>query len=252
MKTTFTYPLPTENYVTGISTTRVGTYTYDGPDQVVYEINDDGIIVDIDPDYEIFNPGEYRKVVDPKNNANHLAVAYYYQDRFTVGTVTQTGIGDAATFNYTGGFVHNYTYEDQTQSNGEVYKAKVNLRLSDAYHLRWDFEKSNGVGIASGNWTFDQKIREQTNIHQQRAKQHRNAVGIFTDHSAVNSSTHTAVTTYIDELNTFISNNPNVQEWKFNGNCPIVGTMPKLDTNAKMEIEVVINKLGLPLLEEGI
>ena len=56
MKTTFTYPLPTENYCTGISTTRVGTYNYDGPDQVVYEINGNGIIVDVDPDYEIFNP----------------------------------------------------------------------------------------------------------------------------------------------------------------------------------------------------
>tara|TARA_B100001175_G_scaffold7197_1_gene5659 strand:- start:3112 stop:3870 length:759 start_codon:yes stop_codon:yes gene_type:complete len=252
MKTTFTYPLPTENYVIGISTTRVGTYTYDGPDQVVYQINDSGNIVDVDPDYEIFDPANHRKVVDPKNNANHLPVAFYFQDRFTVGTVTQTGYGDAATFNYTGGFVHNYTFEDQTQSNGEVYKAKVNLRLSDAYDLIWDFDKSNGVGIASGNWSFVQKVREKTNIHQQRAKQYRNLVGIFTDHSSLNSSTHTAVNNYVTELNTFAANNPNIQEWKFNGNSPKIGTMPTLDADAKREVQTVINALGLPLLPEEI
>ena len=252
MKTTFTYPLPTENYCTGISTTRVGTYNYDGPDQVVYEINGNGIIVDVDPDYEIFNPGSYRKVVDPKNNANHLPVAYYFQDRFTVGTVTQTGFGDAATYNYTGGFVHNYTYEDQTQSNGEVYKAKVNLRLSDAYDLIWDFDKSNGTGIASGNWSFVQKVREETNIHQQRAKQYRNVVGIFTDHSSLNSTTHAAVNDYVTALNTFVDNNPNVQEWKFNGNTPVNGSMPVLNVDAKKEIQTLINRLGLPLLPEEI
>ena len=56
MKTTFTYPLPEENYVSGISTTRKGTYNYEGPDELIFEINDAGNIVDIDPDYEIFNP----------------------------------------------------------------------------------------------------------------------------------------------------------------------------------------------------
>ncbi len=142
MKTTFTYPLPTENYVTGISTTRVGTYNYDGPDEIVFEINDSGIIVDIDPDYEIPEYGKHRIVVTPKSDANHLPVAYYYQDRFSPGVVTKSGVGDAATFSLTGAFVHNYTFEDQVQSNGEVYKSKVNLRLSDAYELV-DYEKYN-------------------------------------------------------------------------------------------------------------
>ena len=86
MKTTFTYPLPTENYVTGISTTRVGSYNYDGPDEIIFEIGDEGQIIDIDPDYEIFDPVRHRIVVKPKENANDLPVAYYFQDRFCKDT----------------------------------------------------------------------------------------------------------------------------------------------------------------------
>ena len=34
----FTYALPEENYVAGISTTKTGTYTYIGPDEFDVEI----------------------------------------------------------------------------------------------------------------------------------------------------------------------------------------------------------------------
>tara|TARA_B000000609_G_C24177044_1_gene354837 strand:- start:283 stop:1044 length:762 start_codon:yes stop_codon:yes gene_type:complete len=252
MKTTFTYPLPTENYVAGISTTRVGTYNYDGPDEIIFQVNDDGIIVDIDPEYEIPEPGKHRIVVSPKTDANHLPVAYYYQDRFTTGTVVQHGVGDSATYEYSGGFVHNYTFEDQVQSNGEVYKSKVNLRLSDAYQLIWDYNKSNGVGVASGNWSFVQKTREETNIHRQRALMYKDQVGIFTDHSGLNSSTHVGVSSYVNELTAFAAANVPLKEWKFNGNTPVVGTWPKLDNNAKLEIESLISAQGLSLLPEEI
>jgi len=252
MKTTFTYPLPEENYVAGISTTRVGTYNYDGPDEIVFEISDDGVIIDIDPEYEIPEPGKHRIVVSPKTNANHLPIAYYYQDRFTTGTVVKSGFGDAATYNLTGAFVHNYTFEDQTQSNGEVYKSKVNLRLSDAYQLVWDYEKSNGAGIASGNWSFVQKTRAETNIHAQRALMYKDQVGIFTDHSGLNSSTHVGVTSYVNALTTFAAANTPLQEWKFNGNVPVVGTWPKLDTDSRLEIESLISAQGLSLLPEEI
>ena len=242
MKTTFTYPLPTENYVTGISTTRVGSYDYDGPDEIVFEIGDEGQIIDIDPEYEIFDPVKHRIVVKPKQNANDLPVAYYFQDRFCRDTPDR---------NVQDGFVHNYTYNDEPQSNGEVYKAKVNLRLSDAYDLVWDFEKSNGAGIASGNWSFVQKTREETNIWKQRAEMRAKAVGIFTDHQKLSHSTHVGVTSYITACNTFAGNNPVMKEWKVL-NTPMVGTMPKLALDARLEIESFISSLNLPLLDEDI
>ena len=37
MISTFTYPLPVEQYVAGIGTT-VATYTYDGPDTIDYTV----------------------------------------------------------------------------------------------------------------------------------------------------------------------------------------------------------------------
>ena len=242
MKTTFNYPLPEENYVAGISTTRKGTYNYDGPDEIVFEINDNGVIVDIDPDYEIFDPDKHRIVVKPKADANDLPIAYFYQDRFIPSTPDK---------NVQDGFFHNYTYIDEPQSNGEVYKAKENLRLSDAYTLRYDFEKSNGAGIASGGWVFDQKLREETNLWKQRAEMRSNLVGIFTDHQALSASTHTAVKTYQAECKTFADANPLMKEWKVL-NTPKVGTEPKLDADARREIESLINTENLPLLDEEI
>ena len=242
MKTTFNYPLPEENYVTGISTTRKGTYNYDGPDEIIFQINDEGQIVDIDPEYEIFDPDKHRIVVKPKADANDLPIAYFYQDRFIPSTADK---------NVQDGFFHNYTYIDETQSNGEVYKAKENLRLSDAYTLKYDFEKSNGAGIASGGWVFNQKLREETNIWKQRAEMRSTAVGIFTDHQALSASTHTAVNTYRAECKTFADANPLMKEWKVL-NTPKVGTEPKLDADARLEIQSLINTENLPLLDEDI
>tara|TARA_B100001113_G_scaffold319270_1_gene287838 strand:- start:175 stop:903 length:729 start_codon:yes stop_codon:yes gene_type:complete len=242
MKTTFTYPLPTENYVAGISTTRVGTYNYDGPDEIVFEIGDEGQIIDIDPDYEIFDPVRHRIVVKPKENANDVPVAYFFQDRFCKDTPDK---------NVQDGFVHNYTYNDEPQSNGEVYKAKVNLRLSDAYELVWDYEKSNGAGIASGNWSFVQKTREETNIWKQRGLMRAASVGIYTNHQSLSNATHVGVASYIAECKTFADANPAMKEWKVL-NTPKVGTEPKLAEDARKEIIALTAQLNLPLLDEDI
>jgi len=231
MKTTFTYPLPVENYVAGISTTRVGIYTYEGPEQVVFEISDEGRIVEIDPIYEIFDPANHRKIVDPKNNPDHLPVAYYFQDRFKFE-----------------GYIHNYTYNDEPQSNGEVYKAKVNMRLADAYELVWDHDKSNGVGVASGNWHFKQNVRSLTNIHKEKAEMRKANIGIWTDSPNLSSDVKDGLNTYIAELDTFAANNPPLKEWKFR-NTPMVGTMPTLSGDLKLSLENLENG---PTLEEGI
>jgi len=231
MKTTFTYPLPVENYVSGISTTRVGTYTYEGPEQIIFEISGAGGIVDIDPEYQIIEPEKYRKVVDPKNNPDHLPVAYYYQDRFKPN-----------------GHTHEYSYEDQTQSNGEVYKAKINPKLADMYQLFWDFDKSNGEGVDPGNWYFKQKVRSLTNKHKQLAESRKEKIGIYTGDSSLTNSVKDGLNAYLAELDTFAANNPPLQEWKFM-NTPMVGTMPTLSADLKLALENLENG---PTLEEGI
>tara|TARA_B100000214_G_scaffold235113_1_gene171863 strand:+ start:1062 stop:1757 length:696 start_codon:yes stop_codon:yes gene_type:complete len=231
MKTTFTYPLPVENYVSGISTTRVGTYTYEGPEQIIYQINGDGSIFEIDPEDQIIEPEKYRKIVDPKNNPDHLPVAYYYQDRFKPN-----------------GHQHEYSYEDQTQSNGEVYKAKINPKLADMYQLVWDFDKSNGEGVDPGNWHFKQNVRSLTNKHKQLAESRKEKIGIYTGDPSLTDSVKNGLNAYIAELDTFATNNPPLQEWKFM-NTPMVGTMPTLNSDLKLALENLENG---PTLEEGI
>ena len=45
----FTYKLPEELYVAGISTTKTGTYTYIGPDKFDVEVDGQGRIIKCDP-----------------------------------------------------------------------------------------------------------------------------------------------------------------------------------------------------------
>ncbi len=231
MKTTFTYPLPDEDYVAGISTTRLGTFTYEGPEQVIFHINSDGDILEVDPEYDIPDPETFRKVVSPKNNLDHIPVAYYYQDRFKPD-----------------GFDIVYNLEDETQSNGDVYKKVSNPKLAMEYRLSWDFDKSNGVGVASGNWHFEQKVLPLTNIHKQRAEMRKENIGIYTGSPFLTSNQKNGLNSYIAELDTFAANNPPMKEWKFT-NTPMVGTMPKLHSDLKLALENLENG---PTLEEGI
>ena len=231
MKTTFTYPLPVEDYVSGISSTRLGTYTYEGPEQIVFHINNHGEIVDIDPEYNIPEPEIYRKIVDPKNNLDHIPVAYYYQDRFKPD-----------------GHDIVYILEDEIQSNGDVYKKVTNPKIAMEYSLSWDFDKSNGVGVASGNWHFEQKVKDLTNIHKQRAEMRAENIGIWTGNPYLTSAVKDGLNAYISELNTFAANNPPMKEWKFT-NTPMVGTMPTLHSDLKLALENLENG---PTLEEGI
>ena len=231
MKTTFTYPIPVEEYVAGISTTKFGTYTYEGPEQAVFHINIYGEILEIDPEYEIPEPDTYRKIVDPKNNLDHIPVAYYYQDRFKPA-----------------GFDIDYILEDETQSNGDVYKKVTNPKIAHNYRLIWDFDKSNGVGVASGNWHFDQKLKDLSNIHKQRAEMRKETIGIWTGNPFLTSTVKDGLNAYIAELDTFAANNPPLKEWKF-VNTPMVGTMPTLNSDLKVALESLENG---PTLEEGI
>ena len=45
---TYTYPLPDDNFVKGVSGDRVGEWTYEGPDEFVVEVASDGEIYDVD------------------------------------------------------------------------------------------------------------------------------------------------------------------------------------------------------------
>jgi len=77
------------------------------------------------------------------------------------------------------------------------------------------------------------------------------SVGIYTNHQSLSNATHVGVASYIAECKTFADANPVMKEWKVL-NTPKVGTEPKLDADARLEIQSLINTENLPLLDEDI
>ena len=124
----FTYALPTELYVSGISTTKTGTYTYIGPDQFDVEIDGQGKIVMIDA--KAYPSPERKKTINA-NEAAQLPVAYLAR-----------GHVDEDDFEW----VENYT--DEVLDNGDVYKGEwKNGKKSGKGIFTW-----NSGNIYEGNW----------------------------------------------------------------------------------------------------
>ena len=123
---TFTYALPTELYVAGISTVGIGTYTYVGPDTFTVEIDGQGRIIMVNPTDPDLSP-ERKKTINA-NSASELPVAYL-----------------AVNHAYEDDWNNNDVYVDETQSNGDVYQVLTNPDMDDAYDVpRWD--------NATGTW----------------------------------------------------------------------------------------------------
>ena len=82
---TFTYALPTELYVAGISTVGIGTYTYVGPDTFTVEIDGQGRIIMVNPTDPDLSP-ERKKTINANSSSElpvaYLAVNHAYEDDF--------------------------------------------------------------------------------------------------------------------------------------------------------------------------
>ena len=230
MISTFTYPLPVEQYVAGIGTT-VATYTYDGPDSIDYTIQASGHIVEVglEPDHVVEPP--LLKRTFNCGIASHLPFCYYYMD-----TVNDDYHWD-------------HVNKDVAMENGDVYHETTNQNLNDNYNVRYN---------KNTKWFFfDQIIIPQNNIHRDKALQRKDLFSRYKDESykTFTTAVKNDLQTYLDALQTFADANPNMKHWKYI-NKPMVGTMPKLPESVKSAIDNLPNthELHISILdqEEGI
>jgi len=186
MIVTFSYPLPDELYVEGVSGGVTGTYTYDGPETFDVHVDMSGSIIDIDVNNDPEMGPNFRKTIDASTN---VEVAYMLAHYF---------IDD---------YVYEYETEDVVMDNGDIYKKILNPDLKDAYEARFNFEKND--------WELNQIIKSQDNPLADRAKQIKSYIQKYSEKYSFGESVDIAIENYISQLDDFIADNPPIKTWKY-------------------------------------
>lgn len=215
----FTHLLPTELYVAGISTNITGSYTYVGPETFdVWVDRADGGVTKVAVTSDPPENGDIRKTISALSS-DSLPMAYALSHQFHDD------------------YTYNYTYTNETQSNGDVYKKIDNPDLRDAYEVYWDF--------AGEKWAFRQILKPLENDSADEAKKRRDYVKTYADQYDFGDTINTKIDHYIAGIGTYLGNNPYYKTWKFINVPGSVGTIPKIPVDVQVELnKVSINGVG--------
>ena len=211
----FTHLLPTELYVAGISTNITGSYTYVGPETFdVWVDRADGgvtkVAVSADPPIN----GDIRKTISALSS-DSLPMAYALSHQFHDD------------------YTYNYTYTNETMSNGDVYKKIDNPDLRDAYEVYWDF--------SAEKWAFRQILKPLENENADEAKKRRDYVKTYSDQYDFGDTINTKIDHYVAGIGTYLGNNPYYKKWKYITLPASVGTIPKIP----IDVQVELNKVSI-------
>ncbi len=213
ISSSFTQLLPTELYVAGISTNVSGSYTYNGPETFDVHIEKStGKVAKINVNADPGDEGLQRVTINAKDSSQ-LPAAYICSHVFHEN------------------YVWNYTYTDETMSNGDVYKKIDNPDLRDAYELSYNF--------ASSTWSLDQIIKELRNDSADEAKRRRDFVKTYADQYTFGTDIDTKIDHYIAGIGTYLGNNPDYKTWKYINLPASVGIIPKIPIEVQVELTKV-------------
>lgn len=205
MIVTFSYPLPDELYVEGVSGEVTGTYTYNGPETFDVHIDTLGNVVDVDVQNDPEMGPDYRKTIDPSTQpAVAYSFSHYFEDEYN----------------------WEYEFEDEVMENGDVYKKILNPNLNDAYQVVYDF--------VTNDWKFIQIVKQQDNPPSLEAQRRKEYIQKYAEKYSFGEAIDLAIETYIQELNEFIASNLPLKTWKyinFNFN-----SVPKIPAIISIEI----------------
>ena len=112
----FTYALPDELWVEGVSGDVTGTWTYEGPETIMCRCRDDG--------------GLLPSMWSSSTSAGNVEV--------TIDANANPELAEMVGHFFTDDVVNNPTFEDVTMDNGDIYKRLTNPRMIDAYELQYD------------------------------------------------------------------------------------------------------------------
>ena len=209
MISTFSYPLPDELYVEGVSGNITGTFTYDGPETFDVQIDGSGDVLDIDIQNEPELGPDFRKTIDATKQPEVAYLLGHYFDENYIAPVSET--------------------VDEVMENGDVYKKPLNPDLTTAYQVKYNTQDNN--------WELVQIVKQQDNPSVLDAKRRKEYIQKYADKYSFGTEVDDAIETYITALNTFITNNPPLKTWKYiNFN---LNSVPKIPAVIAIEISKI-------------
>ena len=208
----FTQLLPVEDFVSGISTNKTGSYTYNGPEEFDVWIDGAGYVTKVGVSQNPPSSEYSRKTMNAKDSSQ-LPMAYALSHQFN----------DTYTWNY--------TYTEETMSNGDKFSKMDNPDLRDVYVVKWDEVNSK--------WVFEQIIKELTNKDADEAKRRRDFVKTYTDQYDFGDTINTKAEHYLAGIGTYLGNNPYYKTWKYVTLPTSVGTIPKIPADVQIELQKV-------------
>lgn len=221
MIVTFSYPLPDELYVEGVTGEVIGTFTYNGPETFDVQIDSSGNILDIDIQNEPELGPDFVKTI---NVSEKPEIAYMFVDYFDENYIA-------------------YLPEtvDEVMENGDVYKKTLNPDLKDAYEVRFNTTDITGniINLSPQENDFElvQIVKQQDNPAALEAKRRKEYIQKYADKYSFGTEVDTAIETYITSLDTFITNNPPLKTWKYiNFSLNLV---PKIPASIAIELSKI-------------
>ena len=209
MISTFSYPLPDELYVEGVSGNITGTFTYDGPETFDVQIDGSGDVLDIDIQNEPELGPDFRKTIDATKQPEVAYMFAHYFDENYIAPVSET--------------------VDEVMENGDVYKKPLNPDLKDVYEVRFNTEDND--------WELVQIVKQQDNPSALEAQRRKENIQKYADKYSFGTEVDAAIETYITALNTFIANNPPLKTWKYiNFN---LNSVPKIPASIAIELSKI-------------
>ena len=209
MISTFSYPLPDELYVEGVSGNITGTFTYDGPETFDVQIDSSGNILDIDIQNDPELGPDFRKTIDATKQPEVAYMFAHYFDENYIAPVSET--------------------VDEVMENSDVYKKPLNPDLTTAYQVKYNTQEND--------FELLQIVKQQDNPSALEAQRRKKNIQKYADKYSFGTEVDDAIETYITALNTFIANNPPLKTWKYiNFN---LNSVPKIPASIAIELSKI-------------
>jgi hypothetical protein len=182
----FTYPLPDELYIEGVSGKIKGSFTYDGPDSITVFLEESGEVRYIEPRItDDMDPNLIKQIDPEKDSAAAYLLNHYFLDDIS----------------------RQYEFEDIEMENGDIYKNPINPDLTDAYELVYNFDKEE--------WELKQILRKLVDPAVPIAKERKEYVLKYYEKYDFGEDIDTKITEYLSKLDNIIDNPQLLMPWKY-------------------------------------
>lgn len=186
MQKTITVNVPDELWVIGFTQNKTAEFTYNGP-EVIWAVIDNNFI---SPTYYIEEPAEL-----PEGKIVKQITLATASDAETAAAIILVNSADEYT----------YTYVDETNHDGSIYKKITNPKLQDIYLIQ----------VLGDTFTLVQVLKDTSNPLTTIANQRMAYVRKYSDTYEFSAENATSINTYLSALSTYLNTVETAYPWKY-------------------------------------